>query len=151
MLHFLIDNRTAGLPRLSIGMKMNAHFYDLTIRVLVYKEDDQFVAHALEFDILGYGETEAAAKKNLTILLDNQLSFAACKNSPESVYFPAPKEFFDRWDKANQAKIKGEKPSGGCPTLHGKSTVIVYSDEALKKLRVGHKGDFSKIENLVAA
>jgi len=132
-------------------MKMNAHVYDLTIRVLIYKEREQYVAHALEFDILGYGESEAAAKKELTNLLDNQLSFAACQDAPESVYFPAPKEFFDRWDKANQAKIKGIKPSEGCPTLHGKSTVIVYSDETLKKLRVSHKGDFSKTENLVAA
>ena len=130
---------------------MAAHVYDLTVRVLIYKEDDQYVAHALEFDILGYGGTELAAKKELVGLLDNQLSFAACKGAPESVYFPAPKEFFERWEKANLAKIKGAKPSDDSRLIHGKSTVIVYSDDMLKKLRVSRKGDFSKTEDLAAA
>lgn len=130
---------------------MKTHCYDLTIRVLIYKEDNQFVAHALELDILAYGNTEEAAKKELEGLLGNQLSFAACKEKPEMVLFPAPKEFFDRWEKANRAGLKGEPIFEKSLGLRGTPTVLVYSKEDLKKLRSAGKRDFSKMEKLVAA
>jgi hypothetical protein len=129
--------------------EMKSHFYNLAIRVLVYKEDDQFVAHALEMDILAYGKTEEAAKRELETLLENQLSFAACKGVPETVHFPAPKEFFDRWEKANQAALKGEPLSEKSFGLHGKPTILVYSQDDLNKLR--RKRDFAKTEKLAAA
>ena len=124
---------------------MKAHYYDLSIRVLIYKEDGQFVAHALELDILGYGKTESAAKKELEGLLDNQLSFAACMEKPEIVNFPAPKEFFDRWEKANQAQLKGERMTERSVALHGKPSVFVYSQDDLNKLRSSKKREFSEL------
>ncbi|MBA2269779.1 MAG: hypothetical protein H0W20_04160 [Chthoniobacterales bacterium] len=130
---------------------MKAHFYDLTIRVLIYKEGDQFVAHALEFDIIAYGKTEAAAKKELEMLLDNQLSFAACLGKPDIVHFPAPKEFFERWEKANQARLRGETVTESL-RLHGKPAVFVYSEDELRKLRISSgKAAFAKVGELAAA
>lgn len=131
---------------------MKAHYYDLSIRVLIYKEGLRFVAHALELDVLGYGGTEAAAKKELEKLLDNQLSFAACLETPQVVHFPAPREFFDRWEKANQAQLAGGQVSEKSFGLHGKPAVFVYSQADLKRLRLGaRKRDFAKSADLVAA
>ncbi len=130
---------------------MKRHCYDLSIRVLIYKEDAQFVAHALELDIFAYGDTEGAAKKELEGLLNNQLSFAACVEKPEMVHFPAPKEFFDRWEDANQARLRGDLVSERSLDLHGKPSVLVYSDDELKKLRSAGKRAFSKLENLAIA
>ncbi len=129
---------------------MKAHYYDLSIRVLIYKEGNQFVAHALELDIPAYGDTEEAAKKTLEGLLDNQLSFAACMERTEMVNFPAPKEFFDRWEKANQAQFRGERVSERSLGLRGKPCVLVYSSDDLAKLRTSRKRDFCKTENLAA-
>ena len=133
---------------------MKAHYYDLSIRVLLYKEDHQFVAHALELDILGYGGTEGAAKKELEGLVANQLSFAACIGKPEIVNFRAPKEFFDRWEKAHQAQLKGERGPERSFGFESKAAVFVYSQEELNKLRTSRKRDFSKAadrQELVAA
>jgi hypothetical protein len=133
---------------------MKAHYYDLSIRVLVYKEDRQFVAHALELDILGYGDTESAAKKNLEGLVANQLSFAACIGKPEVVKFSAPKEFFDLWEKANQAQLMGKRVPERSLGFQSKAAVFVYSQEELNKLRASRKRDFSKSadhRDLVAA
>jgi hypothetical protein len=133
---------------------MKAHYYDLSIRVLVYKEDDQFVAHALELDIPAYGNTESAAKKELKKLVGSQLSFASCMGKPEMVKFLAPKEFFDRWEKANQAQLSGEPVSEKSLGLRGKASVFVYSREDLTKLRASGKRAFSKAaghQDLVAA
>src|SRR2546423_14491531 len=102
-------NRTIGYTDIDYTKRndpMKAHYYDLSIRVLIYRESSKFVAHALDLDILGYGDTENAAKKKLEGLVNNQLSFAACMGSPESVNFAAPKEFFNRWEKAHQAVKK---------------------------------------------
>jgi hypothetical protein len=129
---------------------MKAHCYDLSIRVLVYKEGAQYVAHALEMDILAYGRTEASAKKTLEGLLDNQLSFAACMEKTEMVNFPAPQEFFDRWEKANQAGLKGEPVTEKSLALSGKPSILVFSYEELRKLRDARKRAFSKTEKLEA-
>jgi hypothetical protein len=124
---------------------MKAHYYDLSIRVLVYRENGQFVAHALELDILGYGTTESAAKKELEGLLENQLSFAAGMGKPEIVNFPAPKEFFNRWEKANQAQLRGKRISERSIALHGKPSLFVYSRDDLNKLRHSRRREFLEL------
>ena len=86
---------------------MDAHCYDLSIRVLLYKEGKSYVAHALELDLLGYGDTEAQARKELEDALECQMSFATQKSQPEMLNHPAPKEFFDRWEKAHGAALRG--------------------------------------------
>ncbi|MGZ5003464.1 MAG: hypothetical protein ACXWBM_09765, partial [Chthoniobacterales bacterium] len=102
--------------------------------------------------VLGYGDSEAAAKADLATLLDNQVSFAACLGKPDAVHFPAPKEFFERWEKANQAKLKGESVSEKSLALHGKPSVFVYSHDDIKRLRTNaRKREFSKSSELVAA
>src|SRR6266508_4534355 len=90
----LPTTRTNGYPQLKFCFSTGAvylswspvgrspvktHYYDLVIRVLIYKRDDEFVAHALEMDIPASGATEEAAKKELENLVENQLSFAASK------------------------------------------------------------------------
>ncbi|MFZ1218171.1 MAG: hypothetical protein WAO00_02705 [Chthoniobacterales bacterium] len=133
---------------------MKAHYYDLSIRVLIYQEGSKFVAHALDLDVLGYGDTENAAKKDLERLVNNQLSFAACMGSPESVNFAAPKEFFDRWEKARQAQLQGVRVSEKSTGFDTKATVLVYTPEELKKLQApSRKRDFEKSDHqdLVAA
>jgi hypothetical protein len=130
---------------------MKTHHYDLAIRVLIYKEGRQFVAHALELDILAYGKSEEEAQRELEALLDNQLSFAACKEKSEMVNFPAPKKFFERWEKANQAALRGERVSEKSLGLRGKPSILVYSDEDLHKLRAARKRDFPKMEKLAVA
>jgi len=56
---------------------METHYYDLFTRVLIYKDGRQFVAHALDYDLLGYGDTEEEARRELEKVVENQLSFAA--------------------------------------------------------------------------
>lgn len=84
-------------------MKMEAHVYDFQLRVLLYREDGEFVAHALEMDLLGYGKTEAEALRDLKGLIESQVTFARQMNDDTLLDFPAPKELFARWEKAHAA------------------------------------------------
>jgi hypothetical protein len=143
---FIIKVHRKGVHR-----TMKTHYYNLAIRVLIYKEGDQFIAHALELDIPAYGATEEAAKKELENLVENQLSFAGCKENHEMVHFPAPNEFFDRWEKAHLAQLRGETVSEKSLEFVTEAAVFVYTAEEVRRLRSAGKRDFSKVENLASA
>ena len=130
---------------------MKIHSYTLAIRVLICKEDDQFVAHALEMDILGYGASEREALSELKTLLNNQIGFSASVGHPEMINFPAPKEFFERWEKANAARLKDETASEKSVSLLGKSLILVFSGEDLARLRrtAAQKAPFPQAERLL--
>lgn len=131
---------------------MKTHYYDLFTRVLIYKEDGRFVAHALDYDLLGYGRTEEEARRELEQVVENQLSFAATtKAKPEMINFPAPKEFFNRWERVNQAQRSGKKTRNKTLGLATKAAVIGFTISELKKLRNRSKGAFSKAEKLAFA
>lgn len=130
---------------------MKKHYYDLFTRVLIYKEGGKFVAHALDLDLLGYGNTENSAKKELERLVANQLSFSAIKEKPEMVNFPAPKEFFRRWEKASRAQLSGELTAEKPCKLSTKATVIGFAVQELKKLRHQSKRTFAKTGKLAIA
>ena len=82
---------------------MNTHVYSFGIRVLIYKEDGKFCAHALELDLLEYGKTEERAISELLEMIKSQISFARFKNDDSLLPFPAPKEFYERWEAAHAA------------------------------------------------
>jgi hypothetical protein len=130
-------------------LRLKTHYYDLFTRVLIYKEDDRFVAHALDFDLLGYGDTEDEAKEELQELVANQMMFSHGKNKPEMINFAAPKEFFDRWEEA--AKQSGKATSEKSCALSTKSSIIAFTREEVRKLQQRNKGMFSKTEKLAVA
>jgi len=130
---------------------MKTHYYDLFTRVLIYKEDDQFVAHALDFDLLGYGETEDAAKRELENLVRNQLTFAHERDKTEMINFPASKEFLKRWEEASREQLKDELTTEKPCELSTKAMVITFTLGELRKLRNHSKAIFSKTEKLAFA
>jgi hypothetical protein len=82
------------------------HIYGLVVRVLICQEDGEFCAHALELDLLGYGKTESDAVSELFKAIQSQISFARIKNDDSILRFPAPKEFYERWEAAHAAALK---------------------------------------------
>ncbi|MBI5386260.1 MAG: type II toxin-antitoxin system HicB family antitoxin [Verrucomicrobia bacterium] len=82
------------------------HLHNLQIRVLVCREEGQYLAHGLEMDLLGYGATEDEALRELTQAVQSQISFARQKKDDRLILFPAEKEYFDRWEAARTAALR---------------------------------------------
>jgi hypothetical protein len=82
------------------------HIFDLGIRVLICQEEGEFCAHALEVDLLGYGKTESEAISELFEAIRSQLAFARARDDDSILHFPAPKEFYDRWEAAHAAALR---------------------------------------------
>ena len=79
---------------------------NFSIRVLFYKENKKYVAHALEMDLEGYGQSHKQAEKKLIDLIKIQISFAIFKNDPSLIYFPAEPGYFITYEQIKEKKLK---------------------------------------------
>ncbi|HEV2851194.1 MAG TPA: hypothetical protein VHC97_00165 [Thermoanaerobaculia bacterium] len=82
-----------------------ASFSPVLLNVLGYQEESEWVALALEMDIRGYGDTFAAALKEVYDLVLTQLSFAQFKGQPELIWNPAEPIWFERFNEAKQEHL----------------------------------------------
>lgn len=117
---------------------MHTHCYELPIRVLFSRDGRDYVAHALELDLVAYGKTEKGAMDELQDTMTVQMSYASQENKPELVYNPAPKEFFDRWEAAQAAALRGTVSHDRPAKMETKAIFVTFSEEDVKAL--GKKG-----------
>jgi hypothetical protein len=122
-----LENRSSFRP-------VDKIVYDFNIRVLIYPEDNEFVAHALEMDLLGYGSTEADAIKELSDLVRCQISFAHQKNDDSLLIFPAPKEYFKRWEAAHRAHIRQQVLGEKSGVLNTNAVFITFTKQEIRDL-----------------
>lgn len=64
----------------------------LTLRALVYRDDDWWVAHCLETDVVAEGATPIKAFENLQSLTDFQIETALEAGDLQSIFRQAPPE-----------------------------------------------------------
>lgn len=80
-------------------MKETKHF--VVSRVLIYcDESGDYIARALELDLIGTGSSPNKALKDLENAIQAQVSFALQKGAPEMFYFKAAPEYEERWLEA---------------------------------------------------
>lgn len=121
---------------------MDTSIYDFQIRVLLSRDGSSFVAHALEMDLVAYGKTESDSLKELDTLVRNQISFAIEKGEDHLMQFRAPQEYFDEWEKAHSAALKGILDQGKCAKMHVKAVSIRLTQQdiaAIKKRSHRHR------------
>lgn len=84
----------------------------ITLSVLIYPEDDVWVAHALEMDVVECAAKPAQALERLRKAVVAQITF--CQQKGISPLQPAPDAFFDLWrqlqaqDLERAAKIESD-------------------------------------------
>ena len=114
---------------------MDTHIYSLQIRVLIYREDGEFVARALEMDLLGFGKSEREAVEELKQTVEAQISFAHQMNDPKLISFPAEAEYFKRWEDAQRKALRSEILGDKSVKLAARALVISFTAAELKALR----------------
>lgn len=78
---------------------------ELTLNILCYPEDGEWVALALEMDIRGYGATPDEAWSELRDLVDAQIAFAKEKGAPELIWFNAEDRYWDMYRAAQRQEM----------------------------------------------
>jgi len=114
---------------------MKTHFYALQIRVLIYREDSEWVARALEMDLLGYGDSPEAALGELRAALEAQISFAHQMDKDSLLMFPAEQDYVQRWDDAQDKALRREILGDKSLRVNAIAYVISFTKAELESLR----------------
>ncbi|MGC3961337.1 MAG: hypothetical protein QM813_26440 [Verrucomicrobiota bacterium] len=114
---------------------MDKATYDIHLRVLVCKEDSEFVARALEMDLIGYGKTEAEAIEELKGNIEAQVSFSNQINAEELLARAADQEYFERWEKAQKMAIRGIVLEDKPVQLKARAVILSFSKSDIRKLQ----------------
>jgi len=98
----------------------------LTVHVLFYCEEDHYVAHCLEFDLVAQGDSIKDSYKNLLDAIELQADYALETDNLENLINPAPPEY---WRMLVKAESEAEMFAGmklpeilsniDCSVLHG--------------------------------
>lgn len=77
-----------------------------TTNVLIKREDDMFVAHCLELDIVAVDATLDDVQREIVSLICAQIDFAFSNDNLDNLYHPAPSEV---WQEFYRCKEQTER------------------------------------------
>lgn len=80
----------------------------LPLRVVFYHESDRWIAHCLEFDLIGDGDSIAQALASLSRAIQIQIEYSAEHNSPENLFSPAEGKYFRMFAEGQAPCAEGE-------------------------------------------
>lgn len=87
-----------------------ANRIQLTFRALIYREDDQWIAHCLETDIVAEGRTPTKAFENLSSLTAMQIDVAVEEGNLQSIFKQAPREICAAFAVGQTREIRRKPP-----------------------------------------
>lgn len=90
---------------------------NLHILVVEDKEKKVFLAHCLDMDIAAQGKTEKEAIGELQDLIQTQIEHCLQNDMLDSLFRPAPKEYWDTYHRSQAAKIVNQL------SLHDKQVI----------------------------
>ena len=70
---------------------------NVPIRVVFYRDDDQCIAHCLEFDLLGNGKTKREAAESLGQAIAIQVEQTIRSGNVKNLINPAPPEYWQKY------------------------------------------------------
>ena len=79
----------------------------IPLRVVFYKDEDQWIAHCLEFDLCGDEDTKEVAVRSLTTAIQIQVEDSLAHNNPKNLFTPADGEVFEKFF-AGKDTVSGE-------------------------------------------
>ncbi len=69
----------------------------IPLRVVFYAEEGEWVAHCLEFDLLGSGTTKQEAVESLSEAIRLQVDESLRSDNPRNLFSPAGGEYFEMY------------------------------------------------------
>lgn len=73
------------------------HDLRIPLRVVFYREDGDWVAHCLEFDLCGDGPTKEQAAESLIESIRLQIEYTLEHKNPKNLFSPAPSEIQEKF------------------------------------------------------
>ena len=110
--------------------------YRVTVNVLGYREEEDYVALALEMDLRGYGNSFEEALHDLDEQVVMQLSFALYKHGNiDMAMRPAEVIYFERFAEAKREAITARDHGSG--REFSAASIPYPSPDALESMKTG--------------
>ncbi len=77
---------------------------DIPLRILIYQEDGEWLAHLLEMDLVGSGDNADEAMAELKDAFEAQITF--CLQNNVDPFRPAPQKYFRQWNKIQEDAMR---------------------------------------------
>jgi predicted RNase H-like HicB family nuclease len=71
--------------------------FRIPLRIVFYKDNSAWIAHCLEFDLVGDGETKPAALEGLVKAIELQVEASIEFDNPANLFKPADGELFAKF------------------------------------------------------
>ncbi|MEZ5304677.1 MAG: type II toxin-antitoxin system HicB family antitoxin [Verrucomicrobiales bacterium] len=119
------------------------------LRVITYWEDGEWIAHLLEMDLVGCGESAEEAFEELKGAFEAQITF--CLQHDMNPFRPAPDEVFEKWEKTQRNNlVEFVQPSHGRTVTGERSGVKFFQFTDQDRKRLNRASKFSKKEKDLA-
>lgn len=79
--------------------------YRMPLRVVFYYEQDRWIAHCLEFDLIGDGESQAEALECLQEAVRLQVAASVEHDNPDNLFRPADGRYFRMFAEGSQVAL----------------------------------------------
>jgi hypothetical protein len=76
----------------------------ISVRVLLSRDDNRWVAHCLEFDLLGDGSTKVEAIRQLWQAIGIQVEESKRLNNRANLFNPAPPIYWERFARGREVR-----------------------------------------------
>jgi predicted RNase H-like HicB family nuclease len=97
----------------------------IPLQVVFYQDDGQWVAHCLQFDLVGVGDTQADAIGCLSEAIGIQIEESLKSGNPRNLFTPADSELFQMF-AAGQDVVEGALQV----TVAPRSEILIERTEA---------------------
>lgn len=77
----------------------------IPLRIVFYKEDGDWIAHCLEFDLCGDGATHEEALKSLARAIDIQVEQSVEHDNLRNLFTPADGEYFQMFAEGQDVAV----------------------------------------------
>jgi predicted RNase H-like HicB family nuclease len=77
----------------------------IPLRAVLYKAEDVWIAHCLEFDLLGDGDTKEEALQNLNKAIAIQVEASLKYSNPGNLFCPASGRYFEMFAAGSDVAV----------------------------------------------
>jgi len=99
------------------------------LHVVFYQEDGSWIAHCLEFDLIGDGETKVDALESLNEAIRLQVEHSLEHNNPRNLFTPADGRYFEMFARGADVAV-GKLKIGGDSLVIDRTETREYLDSA---------------------
>ncbi|MEX1231356.1 MAG: hypothetical protein WEB58_14010 [Planctomycetaceae bacterium] len=79
--------------------------FRLPLRVVFYFESDRWIAHCLDFSLLGDGDTKEEALRSLSTAIAMQVEASVEFNNPRNLFSPADGKYLEMYAKGKDIAV----------------------------------------------